>query len=95
MSSSNPFYANPETSCCAASSLLAEERRRSGRTNLALMVCQNRLALLEALLEDTQHQLRQLRWENQRLVLTVRHLVRSSCSEFLRSLLTPGRTPWT
>ncbi|KAH7268727.1 hypothetical protein B0J15DRAFT_486968 [Fusarium solani] len=74
MSSSNPFYANPETSCCAASSLLAEERRRSGRTNLALMVCQNRLALLEALLEDTQHQLRQLRWENQRLVLTVRHL---------------------
>ncbi|KAI8691500.1 hypothetical protein NCS56_00142900 [Fusarium sp. Ph1] len=74
MSSSNPFYANPETRCCAASSLLAEERRRSGRTKLALMVCQNRLALLEALLEDTQHQLRQLRWENQHLVLTVRHL---------------------
>ena len=72
ISSSNPFYANPETSCCAASSLLADERRRSGRTNLTLMGCQNRLALLEALLEDTKDQMRQLRWENQCLALTLR-----------------------
>ena len=78
MSSYNPFYANPETSCCAASLLLARERRRSGHTSMTLMCCQNRLALLEAMLEDTKDQIRQLRWENQCLAQTLHELVRSS-----------------
>ncbi|KAF4496648.1 hypothetical protein FAGAP_7190 [Fusarium agapanthi] len=76
MSSSDPFSQDPPDSCsCAASSMLSEERRRSGRTRMALLACQSRLAFLEAMVADMESQNGQLRSENQRLILVLRHLV--------------------
>ncbi|SPJ78482.1 uncharacterized protein FTOL_06871 [Fusarium torulosum] len=82
MSQPDPFDQISQDPChCLASSTLLNERRRNGRTTMTLLACQSRMALLEAMVDEKEAQNNQLRMENQRLILTLRHLVPWACVE--------------